>query len=78
MDKPASTIQGLSVAEVEKQRERFGPNQLIQEKSTLLKTIWSAATEPMFVLLLLACLVYFLVKEYAEAITMLVALLFVA
>lgn len=78
MDKPASTIQGLSVAEVEKQRERFGSNQLIQEKSTLLKTIWSAATEPMFVLLLLACLVYFLVKEYAEAITMLVALLFVA
>lgn len=78
METPASDIKGLSKAEVDEQRERFGSNLLIREKNTLLATIKSAATEPMFILLLLACLVYFIVKQYAEAITMLIALLFVA
>ncbi|WP_127122400.1 cation-translocating P-type ATPase [Chryseotalea sanaruensis] len=78
METPKSDIKGLSKAEVDEQRVRFGSNLLIREKNTLLTTIKSAATEPMFILLLLACLVYFIVKQYAEAITMLVALLFVA
>lgn len=78
MENIVKDIKGLSAAEVKEQREKFGSNNLIHEKSTLLGTIQSAATEPMFVLLLLSCLIYFVVHEYAEAITMLIALLFVA
>lgn len=78
MEKLLGDIKGLSAAEVDIQREHFGSNSLVREKNTLLATIYSAATEPMFILLLLACLIYFIVKQYAEAITMLIALLFVA
>lgn len=72
------SFQGLSAEEVELQRQKHGPNRGLKSPNELLKNIVSVVKEPMFLLLLATCAVYFLLREINEAITMLAALIFVA
>lgn len=69
---------GLSNAEVEKQRSLHGANIGVEKENILKEIIFSVVTEPMFILLMVACTVYFVLGELAEAYTMLFALAFVA
>ena len=71
-------LSGLSTPEVLEQRQRNGSNKAIEAKSVFLRIILSVVATPMFVLLLVACSIYFIIEEFAEAFTMLAALLFVA
>src|SRR5690606_26541839 len=69
---------GLTPEEVTEQRRLNGMNKGAKAKNLLVQNILSVATEPMFILLMTACLIYFLLKEFSEAWTMLMALFFVA
>ena len=71
-------LRGLTEAEVQEQRALNGANQIYRQKHVLLENILSAVQEPMFILLLVACGIYFILREYTEALTMLAALCFVA
>lgn len=71
-------LTGLSAAEVLVQREKNGTNKLISGRDPLIENIISVVTEPMFILLVAACGVYFVLKELPEAFTMLGALIFVS
>jgi len=71
-------INGLTNDEVFQQRALNGSNQLRQEKNLLLQNLLSVIKEPMFILLLIACGVYFSIQDFSEAYTMLFALFFVA
>lgn len=69
---------GLTPEEVAEQRKLNGMNKGAKAKSLLVQNILSVVMEPMFILLMAACLIYFLLKEFSEAWTMLMALFFVA
>lgn len=71
-------FKGLSDEEVLQQRSLNGANTNEKSKNLLLENILSFVKEPMFLLLLVACGIYFILQEYTEAITMFLALLFVA
>ncbi len=73
-----NAINGLSPSEVAAQRELNGSNKAIKTRNLLWENIRSAVTEPMFILLMAACLIYFILRQFSEAFTMLAALLFVA
>jgi len=79
MNNEFSGFNGLTENQVRASRDKFGSNRFEKEKGkdffVLLKEV---VTEPMFMLLIAACLVYFFVKEYSEGVIMLVAMLFVA
>jgi Ca2+-transporting ATPase len=70
------TIQGLTSNEVKMARERFGKNQLIIErKESLFRKILEVLAEPMFLLLLVASIIYFLLGEPQDGAIMLVFVL---
>ena len=71
-------ITGLSPDEVTAQRSLHGANIGIKTENILRQVIISVVTAPMFILLMVACTVYFVMGELAEAFTMLAALIFVA
>ncbi len=71
-------IRGLTSDEVLSQRALHGSNIAIEKENVLLKVILSAVTEPMFILLVVASIIYFILGELTEALTMLAALIFVA
>ncbi|WP_310394197.1 cation-translocating P-type ATPase [Hymenobacter sp.] len=76
---PVLSAPGLTEAAVAGSREKHGRNVLAAEAQTgLLATMKEVATEPMFLLLLAACAVYFALGRSEEAITLIVALLLVA
>lgn len=67
--------QGLSDTEVIKSRQTHGSNVFKDESESLLSTlIKGVVLEPMFLLLLATCLIYFLTGQYQEGIIMIVAL----
>jgi Ca2+-transporting ATPase len=68
---------GLTNAEVLEQRTLNGINGIPKTKNLLVENILSVVVEPMFILLAIACGIYFFLHETAEAFTMLAALLFV-
>ena len=66
-DPPPPSPSGLSEAEARERLARFGPNVLEdREQQGLLQTLRSVATEPMFLLLLLAAAVYLLLGDLGE------------
>jgi Ca2+-transporting ATPase len=70
---------GLSDSEVVSNRSKFGSNTLLDEKKDNLFTIVKEVVfEPMFIILVLAAFIYFLVGDYSEGIIMLIAIVFVA
>lgn len=69
---------GLNSEEVIQQRTLNGANKSIPSKNLFLENLLSVVIEPMFILLLAACCIYFILREYSEAFTMLGAILFVS
>lgn len=75
----SQAYQGLSETEVLQRREAHGSNRLaLQEKRLWLDVLKEVATEPMFLLLLAASFIYFLVGQYQEGIIMIASLFVVA
>ena len=69
---------GLSTAQAKEQQLIFGENELDSTpKSNLLNTIRGIVSEPMFLLLAVACLIYFFLGDRTEAFMMLISILFV-
>jgi len=69
---------GLTTAEAESQRSIFGKNELeATRRHPILDSIREIATEPMFLLLTVACVLYFLLGDFTEAVMMVVSILFV-
>jgi Ca2+-transporting ATPase len=78
-EKNKTALQGLTTEQAEQKRVLFGRNQLEDTRPNAFWThLKDLVTEPMFILLFVACLIYFILGEWTEAIMMLVAILFVA
>ncbi|MCF8238226.1 MAG: cation-translocating P-type ATPase [Saprospiraceae bacterium] len=73
-----TSFTGLTEEEVVRLRELHGENISVQGKSTFWNAVVPVITEPMFLLLAAACLLYAILGEVPESITMGVALVFVA
>lgn len=70
---------GLSTHEVEASRKQHGTNSLELKKDRLLiNVLREIILEPMFLLLLAACFIYFLSQQHQEGIIMLISLFLVA
>jgi P-type Ca2+ transporter type 2C len=70
---------GLTPEQVTASRQQHGSNTLeMQEDRVLLQVIKEVVLEPMFILLLAACIIYFAVGQYKEGIIMLVSIFIVA
>jgi P-type Ca2+ transporter type 2C len=70
---------GLTDAEVALSRSNDGSNTLeMEEDRVFLKVLKEVVLEPMFLLLLAACIIYFAVGQYQEGIIMLVSIFIVA
>src|SRR6476660_6725300 len=75
----AQQFSGLSDIEVQDSRKQHGSNIfLLKEDRTFLHVAKDVVLEPMFILLLVACTVYFLLRQYQEGIIMLVSIFIVA
>ncbi|CAN5709110.1 HAD-IC family P-type ATPase [soil metagenome] len=77
-----STLQpqeGLTTEDVNASRQMHGSNSLeMQEDRVFWQVLKEVALEPMFILLLAACIIYFLVGKYQEGVIMLVSIFIVA
>ncbi|TAL51307.1 MAG: cation-translocating P-type ATPase [Chitinophagaceae bacterium] len=70
---------GLTTEQVSTNRQQYGSNTLeMQEDRVLLQVLKDVVLEPMFILLLAACIIYFVVGQYQEGIIMLVSIFIVA
>ena len=70
---------GLTEAEVALSRSRHGSNSLeTGEDRVFLSVLKEVVLEPMFILLLVACFIYFGVGQYQEGVIMLVSIFIVA
>jgi Ca2+-transporting ATPase len=79
MEKSTPRIQGLSNQEVIHSRTKSGSNSMEhQDKNHFLASLIDIFKEPMFLLLLLATSIYFVIGEYGNGIFMLVAIVLVA
>ncbi|MBN8587887.1 MAG: cation-translocating P-type ATPase [Rhodothermia bacterium] len=77
--KQAYQFQGLTKHKVATSRAEFGPNILVEEeKNTLVQVLKEVASEPMFMILIGAAIIYFLLGEVEEGIIMMVALALVS
>ncbi len=74
-----TSFTGLTNAQAERQRHTFGKNQLeATRRNPLLNSLRNIVTEPMFLLLAVACVLYFFLGDITEAMMMVVSILFVA
>ncbi|GAL85733.1 hypothetical protein MYP_2962 [Sporocytophaga myxococcoides] len=69
---------GLTESQIKDSRSRFGANKIKRENHGTFKLLKEVVTEPMFLLLIAACIVYFLVRQYSEGFLMLIAMVLVA
>lgn len=70
--------QGLKLRELSSLEEKFGKNEFsVRQGANILRTAWGIIREPMFLILLLACLLYFLLGETGNGLLMLASLVFV-
>ncbi|MGN6417483.1 MAG: cation-translocating P-type ATPase [Pseudobacter sp.] len=71
--------QGLSMAQVQKSRLQHGSNTTQSEKrSVFTDVLWGIVKEPMFLLLLVTCIIYFALGQYQDGIIMLAAICLVS
>lgn len=69
-------VNGLTAEEVSDSREKYGINKLFEtKKQPLIVKILSIFKEPMFLLLVIASSIYFIVGEYSDGIIMLIFVL---
>ena len=72
-------IQGLPARQVSVLRQQYGKNIFRAESShRFIHIVWDIVKEPMFILLIIACSLYFILGEVSEGIMMLVAMVLVA
>ena len=70
---------GLTTKQVFASREKDGSNTLeMQEDRVFLNVLKEVVLEPMFIILLVACIIYFAVGQYREGIIMMVSIFIVA
>ncbi|MCB0600936.1 MAG: cation-translocating P-type ATPase [Saprospiraceae bacterium] len=69
---------GLTSDEVARQQQLHGYNRSVKAPNQAWELIIAILKEPMVLLLLVACSIYFILSEWSEAFTMLGAILFVA
>jgi Ca2+-transporting ATPase len=69
---------GLSDVEAQRRLAQFGPNQLQRRKKSEFEEFFEIFTEPMFLLLIAAAIVYGLLGQWQDAIAMLVVLIPIA
>jgi Ca2+-transporting ATPase len=70
---------GLKEAELAALQQKFGKNEYSAEsKHSILHTAWDILSEPMFLILLMACILYFILGESGQGLLMLASLAFVA
>jgi len=71
--------QGLTAMQVQESRRQHGSNIAEQEKrSVLVGVLWGIVKEPMFLLLLVTCVIYFALGQLQDGFIMLAALLLVS
>ncbi len=75
----SGNLTGLSETEIRKLIPQFGKN-LFNDGSGggFLHTLWNIVREPMFIMLFIACSIYFILGEVSEGVLMGVAIFFVA
>ncbi len=74
-----TSFTGLTTAQAEGQRHTFGKNELeATRRRPILNSLRNIVTEPMFLLLGVACALYFFLGDFTEAMMMVVSILFVA
>lgn len=79
MEESNYSLQGLSTEEVNQSRKKNGANSLEhQEKNHFIVSLLEMVKEPMFLLLITATSVYFIMGEYGDGIFMTVAILLVS
>lgn len=72
-------FKGLTTSQAERQRAIFGKNELeATRRSPILDSLRNIVTEPMFLLLAVACVLYFILGDFTEAMMMVVSIVFVA
>jgi Ca2+-transporting ATPase len=72
-------IKGLTLQQVSVLRQQYGENIFHAEPSRrFISIIWDILKEPMFILLIIACSLYFVLGELAEGVMMLIAMILVA
>ena len=70
---------GLTARQVTASRLKYGGNTLeMQEDRVFWQVLKEVVLEPMFILLLAACIIYFVVGQYQEGMIMLVSIFIVA
>jgi P-type Ca2+ transporter type 2C len=72
-------VKGLSSMQVKELQKEYGKN-ILQKTSSrrFIHIVWDILKEPMFILLIIACTLYFVLGEISEGIMMLVAMVIVA
>lgn len=72
-DQQIKELQGLTSQEAKQLQEQYGKNELVSEKKeSLLRKIFHVITEPMFLLLIIAAGIYFILGEPRDGVIMLV------
>lgn len=72
------TLTGLSTGQVALMREKHGNNTLhLRSTPQIIQITWGVIREPMFIMLLIACSLYFILGEPREGIMMLLAMILV-
>ncbi|WP_312139358.1 cation-translocating P-type ATPase [Sphingobacterium sp.] len=71
-------LKGLSEAEVNSSREKYGINKIETERSGALAILWEILKEPMLILLFAISIIYVIVGDYGEALFMFVAIVAVS
>jgi len=75
---PEDTVSGLTTLEATALAQKFGGNELSADrKNPVLRTAWDVVREPMFAMLLLACVLYLILGELQEGVMMIIAMVFV-
>src|SRR4051812_2054853 len=75
----ATATTGLSDSEVLSSRRQYGSNVFSADTNrTFIHVLKDMVTEPMFIMLLVACAIYFIMHEYQEGFIMLVSIFIVA
>ncbi len=73
------TLTGLTNKEIPELQKKYGKNSLQAESSgKIVRLLWEIVSEPMFIILLAACALYFILGESKEGFLMLAAMAFVS
>ena len=73
MKSTKKNLTGLTHDEVTKRQQQYGKNELMpQKKDSFLKTVLHTLCEPMFLLLMIAAVIYFILGEPRDGAIMLI------